>query len=246
MNNRFIYGSKYLVAEIFEKTFIITSKENNHVDDVTYHDLTNDLQNLIDKINKNPPQFKKEVSEEDEIKFLQILNKLKKNNIDNLSEDELDELALLQLERSKKNQPKEKEVAQKEEVVVIGESKQEQKKGRDLGELVNILNIEKTVKPNHETFKSYKTKEGSYGITFKGQTLFIDDLSEEMINEIVSKDSPIPFGKIRQVPYMLTKEALDNDDVRAKIDGDVVQVTYKREEKTQYDTLKNVGGTPKV
>lgn len=242
MNNT--YKGKYINVELLKDDFVVT--RHNYNPSIQWDDIASELQGILTDLITNPPQFKKEVSEEDEIKFLQILNKLKKNNVDNLSEDELDELALLQLERSKKNQPKEKEVAQKEEVVVIGESKQEQKKGRDLGELVNILNIEKTVKPNHETFKSYKTKEGSYGITFKGQTLFIDDLSEEMINEIVSKDSPIPFGKIRQVPYMLTKEALDNDDVRAKIDGDVVQVTYKREEKTQYDTLKNVGGTPKV
>jgi len=254
MKDSFIYGSKYLVAEIFEKTFIITSKENNHLDVVSYHDLIKDLQDLINQINANPPIFEDEVSEGDQILFLQILNKLRKNNKTNLSEDELEELALLQFKReNKKSKDAVREVLKEE--VKYNDSiipsydnapPPPQKKGRDWGEMTRILTVEKTVTPTHETFNAYKLRGGAYGITYKGNTTYIDDLSEEMVNQIVSEGKPIPFGSIREMPKMLTKEALQDETMVAKINGDVVQITpQKRENNPIFESLKNIGGQPR-
>lgn len=254
MNN--IYKGKYINVELLKNDFIVT--RHNYDSNIQWDDIATELQGILTDLITNPPQFEKEISEEDQIHFLQILNKLKKNNTKNLSEDELDELALLQFHREKK---KTKE-AVKEEIPPINinetnsnlsgdctlgleQPKQDLKKGRDWGETVKQLQIEATLTPTYQLIQELKDKSLSNGVNLNGKSVYLYELTNEEIDQLVVNKKQVSFGKIFEVPKMLTREALNDDNIVARINADNVQVSYKREEKTEFDSLKGIGGTPR-
>lgn len=253
MNN--IYKGNYFQIEVKENDIIINpSNFKDTTLNIKWFNLIDDLDVLIREINANPPQFKEEISEEDQIHFLQILNRLKKNNKLNLSEDELEELALLQFHRDfKKNQ---KEVAKeiiKEEVnyndSIIPSYNDAPppplKKGRDWGETVKQLQIEATLTPTYQLIQELKDKSLSNGVNLNGKSIYLYELTDEEIGQLVANKKQVSFGKIFEVPKMLTREALNDDNIVARINADNVQVSYKRDEKTEFDSLKGIGGTPR-
>lgn len=243
MNN--VYKGKYINVELLKDDFIVT--RHNYDSNIQWDDIASELQGILTDLITNPPQFEKEISEEDQIHFLQILNKLKKNNTKNLSEDELDELALLQFQREKKKtkeavKEEVKEIAQES---VIKEVVEEPKKGRDWGETVKQLQIEATLIPTYNLIQELKDKSLSNGVNLNGKSVYLYELTDEEIGQLVANKKQVSFGKIFEVPKMLTREALNDDNIVARINADNVQVSYKRDEKTEFDSLKGIGGTPR-
>lgn len=240
-----IYKGKFFDIEV-EKTSL---NFKDHPIDGSWRDLIVCLQDLINQINANPPQFKEEISEEDQIHFLQILNKLKKNNTKNLSEDELEELALLQFQREKKKTKEEikEEVNYNDSIIPSYNDAPPPplKKGRDWGETVKQLQIEATLTPTYNLIQELKDKSLSNGVNLNGKSVYLYELTNEEIDQLVTNKKQVSFGKIFEVPKMLTREALNDDNIVARINADNVQVSYKREEKTEFDSLKGIGGTPK-
>lgn len=246
-----IYKGNYFQIEVKEDDIIINpSNFKDTVLNIKWFNLIDDLDVLIREINVNPPQFKEEISEEDQIHFLQILNKLKKNNTKNLSEDELDELALLQFQREKKKtkevvKEEVKEVDQELDIKSMKQIFEEPKKGRDWGETVKQLQIEATLTPTYQLIQELKDKSLSNGVNLNGKSVYLYELTDEEIGQLVANKKQVSFGKIFEVPKMLTREALNDDNIIARINADNVQVSYKRDEKTEFDSLKGIGGTPK-